>query len=96
MRQLVNDLKKEYTDLKRKVEGLSDTLLAISEAQKEHGVITDEKARNVVALYAALLTMGEKAGADAEDAVRNAGYVVYAYLGGQARRDITYTQEFEK
>ena len=71
MRQFVNDLKKEYTDLKRKVEGLSDTLLAISEAQKEHGVITDEKARNVVALYAALLTMGEKAGADAEDAVRN-------------------------
>lgn len=53
MRQLVNDLKKEYTDLKRKVEGLSDTLLAISEAQKEHGVITDEKTRNVVALYAA-------------------------------------------
>ena len=96
MRQLVNDLKKDYTDLKHKVEGLSDTLLAISEAQKEHGVITDEKARNVVALYAALLTMGEKAGAVAEDAVRNAGYVVYAYLGGQARRDITYTQEFEK
>jgi 3-phosphoglycerate kinase len=62
----------------------------------KNGVITDEKARNVVALYAALLTMGEKAGADAEDAVRNAGYVVYAYLGGQARRDITYTQEFEK
>ena len=96
MRQLVNDLRKEYAELKRKIEGLSDTLLAISEAQKEHGVITDEKARNVVALYAALLTMGEKAGADAEDAVRNAGYVVYAYLGGQARRDITYTQEFEK
>ena len=46
IRQLVNDLKKEYTDLKRKVEGLSDTHLAISEAQKEHGVITDEKARN--------------------------------------------------
>ena len=42
MRQLVNDLKKEYTDLKRKVEGLSGTLLAISEAQKEHGTITDE------------------------------------------------------
>lgn len=96
MRQLVNNLRKEYAELKRKIEGLSDTLLAISEAQKEHGVITDEKARNVVALYAALLTMSEKAGADAEDAVRNAGYVVYAYLGGQARRDITYTQEFEK
>ena len=96
MRQLVNNLRKEYAELKRKIEDLSDTLLAISEAQKEHGVITDEKARNVVALYASLLTMSEKAGADAEDAVRNTGYVVYAYLGGQARRDITYTQDFEK
>ena len=34
MRQLVNDLRKEYAELKRKIEGLSDTLLAISEAQK--------------------------------------------------------------
>ena len=35
------------------------------EAQREHGAITDEKDRNVVALYAALIGMSEKAGADA-------------------------------
>ena len=68
-------------------------IAVITEAQREHGAITDEKARNVVALYAALIGMSEKAGADATEAVRNAGYMLYAYLGGQAKREITYTQE---
>jgi hypothetical protein len=68
-------------------------IAVITEAQREHGAITDEKARNVVALYAALIGMSEKAGADATEAVRNAGYVLYAYLGGEAKREITYTQE---
>ena len=40
-------------------------IAVITEAQREHGAITDEKARNVVALYAALIGMSEKAGADA-------------------------------
>ena len=93
MQSMVNGIRKEYNDLKQKIDGLSDTLLAITKAQREHGVITDEKARNVVALYAALIGMSEKAGADATEAVRNAGYVLYAYLGGQAKREVTYTQE---
>jgi hypothetical protein len=37
--------------------------------------------------------MNEHAGADANDSVRNTGYVVYAYLGGQAKREITYIAE---
>lgn len=49
--------------------------------------------RNIIALYGALLAMSQKAGADAEDAVRNASYILYAYLGGQARRDITYVTD---
>ena len=90
MRKIVDDLRSEYTNLLQKMSSVSDLLLSISEAQEEHGTITDDKAKNVVALYAALLSMNEKAGADGEDAVKNAGYVVYAYLGGQARREITY------
>ena len=50
----------------RVVEEHDETGVAvITEAQREHGAITDEKARNVVALYAALIGMSEKAGADA-------------------------------
>ena len=93
MQSLVNGLRAEYKELLQKISAVSDTLLAITEAQKEHGEITDDRAKNVVALYGALLSMNERAGADAADSVRNAGYVVYAYLGGQAKREIMYYQE---
>lgn len=82
MQRTVNQLKIEYGELKKKIESVSDTLLAISEAQKEHGEVTEEKAKNLIALYGALLTMNEKCGADGPEAVNNASYVAYAYLGG--------------
>lgn len=72
------------------MESVSDTILSITEAQNEYGTITDNKAKTVLALYAALLSMNEKAGAEGAEAVRDASYVVYAYLGGQAKRQITY------
>lgn len=95
MQTTVAALRSEYNDLTGKIKQLSDNVLAAIEAQKEFGFITDEKARNAVALYSALLGMNQRAGADGTEAVRNAGYVMYAYLGGQARRDITYTREIE-
>ena len=93
MQALVDGLKAEYDSLLQKIRDVSETLLSVAEAQKEHGSITDDRAKNVVALYGALLSMNERAGADPADAVRNAGHVVYAYLGGQAKREITYTTE---
>lgn len=95
MQAIVASLRKEYDDLTVKIKQFSDNVLAAIEAQKEFGSITDEKARNSIALYSALLGMNQRAGADGAEAVRNAGYVMYAYLGGQARRDITYTREIE-
>lgn len=95
MQVTVAALRSEYNDLTGKIKQLSDNVLAAIEAQKEFGSITDEKARNSIALYSALLGMNQRAGADGTEAVRNAGYVMYAYLGGQARRDITYTREIE-
>lgn len=95
MQATVASLRKEYDNLTVKIKQLSDNVLAAIEAQKEFGSITDEKARNSIALYSALLGMNQRAGADGTEAVRNAGYVMYAYLGGQARRDITYTREIE-
>ena len=93
MKATVDSLRKEYDDLSAKIRQLSDNLLAAIDAQKEFGTITDEKARNAIALYSALLGMNRRAGADGTEAVKNAGYVMYAYLGGQARRDITYVQD---
>ena len=90
MQNLVFSLQPDYNSVLEKMGSLSDTILSITKAQSEHGSITDEKAKNVIALYATLLSMNEKAGADGSDSVRNASYVVYAYLGGQAKRQITY------
>ena len=90
MQKLVIKLHHDYNTIMEKMGAVSDTILSITETQNEYGAITDEKAKNVVALYAALLNMNEKAGADGSDAVRNASYVVYDYLGGQAKRQITY------
>ncbi len=92
MRELVLSLRHDYNSVMEKMNAVSATILSITEAQSEYGAITDEKAKNVVTLYAALLSMNEKAGADGSDAVRNASYVVYAYLGGQAKRQITFTE----
>jgi len=95
MQRTVNQLKNEYGELKKKIESVSDTLLGISEAQKEHGQVTEEKAKNLIALYGALLTMNEKCEADGPEAVNNASYVAYAYLGGQAKREQIFVTEKE-
>lgn len=96
MKQIVATLHMEYEDLKSKIDKISDTIMAVINAQKECGVVSDEKARNVIALYAALLGMNERAGAPGIEAVKNAGYVMYAYLGGQAKREITYSYANEE
>ena len=93
MQKMMEMLMKDYADLKQKITGLSDNLLAITEAQRDYGTIVDEKAKTVLALYAALIGLNEKAGASGDEAVRNAGYIVYAYLGGQAKRDYNGADE---
>ena len=82
-------------ELRKKIESASDTLLATSEAQNEHGEVTEEKTKNLIALYGALLTMNEKCGAEGPEAVNNASYVAYAYLGGQAKREQIFVTEKE-
>lgn len=93
MQTLVNELKDQYNSLLSGLNDISATILSITEAQSDHGAITDDKAKNLVALYAALLSMNINAGADPSDAVKNTSYVVYAYLGGQAKREITYLSQ---
>ena len=92
MYSIVTSLREEYSMLKQKIETVAGTLLDITKAEAEHGIITDEKAKNAVAMYGAIIKMNERAGAKGADSVNNAGYVTYAYLGGQAKRDIRYDQ----
>lgn len=95
MRETLSSLQADYLSTKAKMAAVSDNILAITEAQNDYGKITDEKAKNVIALYSAILSMNEKRGADPTEAVRNASFVLYAYLGGQAKREINYLTDNE-
>lgn len=90
MEATVASLRKDYIELKRRIEGISDTLLSITQAQEQYGTVTDPKAQNIVALYGALMSMNEKKGVPAAESVASIGYIMYAYLGGQAKRDVNY------
>ena len=90
MQETANSLRRDYIDLKQKIEDISDTLLSISEAQEQYGVVTDQNAQNVIALYGALMTMNEKRGVPAAESAASIGYIMYAFLGGQAKRDVSY------
>lgn len=88
MQNIVGSLQLEYMNLVSKISHVSDTILGIEKAQKEYGEVRDERARNAIALYGALISMNEKAGCTGETSVTNAGYIMYAYLGGQAKQEI--------
>ena len=62
MEATVASLRKDYYEMKKRIEGVSNTLLSITQAQEQYGVVTDPKAQNIVALYGALMTMNEKKG----------------------------------
>lgn len=63
MRSLLADLKQDYYDLKKELENVSKSILGVHEAQEQYGEITDDKAKNVVALYSALIAVSQNAGA---------------------------------
>ena len=91
MRATVKRLQDDYEALQRKMNESIDVINTLAEVQKEFGAITEDKARNAIALYGSLISMGMKAGADGHESVESASYIMYAYLGGQAKRDVTYT-----
>lgn len=93
MAETVNSLRKEYRELEQKMKSVSELLLAVKDAQSEYGIISDEKAKTVLALYAALLALHKKEGVPSDEAAESVGYVMYAFLGGQARRDVDFVPQ---
>ena len=66
---------------------LNSDILEIKKAEEEYGKINDERARNALALFAAIINISKKRDADIDEVIQSAGYIVYAYLGGQGKRD---------
>lgn len=90
MHETVRKLQQDYSDLKKDIDSISQVLLSVKDAQDVYGSVSEDKAKEIIALYGALLSMNQKAGVSASESVQNAGYIVYAYLGGQAKREISY------
>ena len=66
---------------------LNSDILEIKKAEEEYGKINDERVRNALALFAAIINISKKRDADIDEVIQSAGYIVYAYLGGQGKRD---------
>ena len=91
MRSLLANLKQDYYELKNELDSVSKSIIGVRDAQEQYGEITDDKAKNVVALYSALIAVGQNAGASPSESVISASYTMYAFLGGQAKREITFS-----
>lgn len=73
----------EYAQRKR--DEADSVCAGIVEAEKKYGVLEDKRAITAVQLFVHLIEIGKAGGADPDDAVNSAGYMVYAFLGGKAR-----------
>ena len=78
-----------------KLKALDDTAAFIKDCESENEALMDDKAKSAIALYSAVIRRSLDYKADSEMAVQNAGYIVYAYLGGQAKRDIQYNEDLQ-
>ena len=88
MKTKLADLEHTYHELIGRVNDTCSTISAIKEAQEKHGELEDQKAKDALTLYASLVQINKTV--HANNLVENAGYIVYAYLGGQAKRDVAY------
>ena len=53
-------LANEYSNLKQRIEDASKILVAIDEAKERHGSVSEDKAKNALALYGAILEIKQK------------------------------------
>ena len=78
------ELARQFRDLQCNIMQQAGVLEAIAEAQQEYGSVKSERAKDALSLYGALLTVNKKNGISGEIGARNAGYITYAFLDGQA------------
>lgn len=91
---LALSLKREHEKTIKEIENLREAFRAIMEVEEkkeEYKVeAMDDRAKNAIIMFSTMLSMSKKQGCDGAESVKNASYCVYAYLGGQAKRDICY------
>lgn len=76
----------------------ADKLIAdMQDAFDVQGQLIQDKAKDTLLMFVTMLKVCKQYGVDMDDAVSNMGYILYAMLGGQARRESTVftEQQFE-
>lgn len=82
----VQEVASEYHRVKEEIKAVGNAVEAIIAAENEYGKVEDSKAKDAIAVYAALLKMNDAIDdASGDQKIRGASYVVYALLGGEAR-----------
>ena len=79
--------RQKVDEAESRLERTNRDLLEIKKTEEEYGEITDERAKTAISLFAAIINISKGRNADINNAVNSAGYIVYAYLGGQGKRD---------
>ncbi len=79
---------RKYSEMIEELACLSEKIGKFVEFRDEIGSASSEKAKEATALYSSLIALGVSSGANPTTAVINAGYILYAYLGGQASINI--------
>ncbi len=90
MEEMCDSLRSRYEGIVNSMDTISQNLQALTEAQEKAEDLEDSRAKDTIALYSALISVAMKSGADGASAVENAGYILYAYLGGQAARNVNF------
>lgn len=95
MERQLNKQLEESEALTTEIDNRRKELKELIDFKKEMDDVLSPRAKEVVVLYQTLVGIGNKKNADPNVSVRNAGFIVYAYLGGKARTIIN-TDDMEE
>ncbi len=93
LRNEISRYRLEMMSLKSASSKAEELIARIDEVNSISDDLSDERAKNALMLYSALIQVGVRKGADINKIIENAGYIVYAYLGGQAKREQAFISE---
>lgn len=96
MEKFFFNIQRDYEQLAKKINSASSVIDAIKESQDDYGTVGSDKGKDLLSLYAALMSLNQKMRIDPNESAKQVGYMMYAYLGGQAKREITYTGDRSK
>lgn len=81
---LIKEAKAQVDEAVREVKSIGKTVSAIADAYGKYGTLSDTRAANALALYAAAMEINEKLRVDPNESAKAGSYMTWAYLSGSA------------